>query len=84
MMDWILAVPQYVNLRDCFTTILVDPILGEDYYNYAQNVYECDRQKCLDIAARFREVEKKYIFWKGFALSIIASVCLYLLYYYII
>lgn len=34
---------QYKNLRSCFHKNLVEPILGEDYYNMACDVYNCDR-----------------------------------------
>lgn len=39
---------QYENLRENFS-VMVDEILGTDYYNSAMDVYECDRISCADI-----------------------------------
>lgn len=39
---------QYDNLRKHFQ-MMVDEILGENYYNMAMDVYDCDRICCEDI-----------------------------------
>lgn len=39
---------QYKNLRDGFD-LLVETILGKDYYNTEMDVYHCDLRCCSDI-----------------------------------
>lgn len=39
---------QYKSLRTNFNK-MVDDVLGENYYNMANDVYECDRICCEDI-----------------------------------
>ena len=43
-----IALLQYNNLRKHFS-IMVDNVLGVDYYNMAMDVYESDRICCEDI-----------------------------------
>jgi len=45
----------YKNLRKHFQR-LVEEILGDDYYNMAQDTYDCDRMTCEDIAVRAKNV----------------------------
>lgn len=55
---------QYESLRSNFSK-MVDDVLGEDYYNLAMDVYECDRVCCEDITNKakskgfFRSLLKK-------------------------
>lgn len=39
---------QYQNLRMHFNRMVIS-ILGENYYNYSYDVYEADKQSCIDI-----------------------------------
>lgn len=50
---------QYNNLREGFQ-LLVDTILGEDYYNTGMDLYTCDLLCCLDIinAYNHRKIKK--------------------------
>lgn len=43
-----IALLQYESLRQHFS-IMVDEVLGSDYYNMGTDVYECDRICCEDI-----------------------------------
>jgi len=45
---------QYESLRKYFRKMIKD-ILGEDYYNYAMDVYDCDRICCEDITRKSKE-----------------------------
>jgi len=42
---------QYESLRKNFQK-MINEVLGDDYYNYEMDVYECDRQCCEDITRR--------------------------------
>ena len=44
---------QYKNLRDCLERNLIIPILGWDYYNMGNDVYQCDRETTLDLKREF-------------------------------
>jgi hypothetical protein len=44
---------QYENLRKCFQANLIKPILGENYYNMAMDVYTCDECTTLDLKQAF-------------------------------
>ena len=44
---------QYQNLRKCLEENLINPILGEDYYNNAMDVYSCDKQITEDIKSKY-------------------------------
>ena len=50
---------QYESLRKYFLKMVTD-ILGEDYYNYAMDVYDCDRICCEDITRKSKES-----FWRN-------------------
>lgn len=45
---------QYENLRKCFNKMVTD-ILGDDYYNMANDVYDSDKDCCEDITLRANE-----------------------------
>ncbi len=42
------ALLQYESLRKNFR-VMIDNVLGDDYYNMAMDVYDCDRICCEDI-----------------------------------
>lgn len=44
---------QHESLRLNFQK-MVDDVLGEDYYNMAMDVYECDRICCEDITSKVK------------------------------
>lgn len=46
---------QYKNLREYFNKNLVNPILGEDYYNTAMDVYRCDELTTEHLKNEFDE-----------------------------
>lgn len=45
------ALLQYESLRNNFS-LMVDDVMGEDYYNIAMDVYDCDRICCEDITRK--------------------------------
>ena len=45
------ALLQYASLREHFN-VLVEDVLGENYYNMGMDVYSCDAICCEDIARR--------------------------------
>lgn len=47
---------QYENLRFCIRKNLINPILGEDYYNNGQCVYSSDEALTEDIRDTFFKV----------------------------
>ena len=46
-----IALLQYESLRRNFS-MMVDNVLGDDYYNMAMDVYDCDRICCEDITRK--------------------------------
>jgi hypothetical protein len=48
---------QYENLRECFKKNLVNPILGDGYYNTAMDVYSCDALTTEHLKNEFNERE---------------------------
>ncbi|WP_102400492.1 hypothetical protein [Haloimpatiens massiliensis] len=48
---------QYKNLRECFNNILIEPILGQKYYNMAMDVYESDKECCRDIEYKYEDLK---------------------------
>ena len=54
-----IALLQYKSLRKNFAKMVRD-ILGNNYYNLAMDVYECDRGCCEDITYKFNSLKK---FW---------------------
>jgi len=42
---------QYDSLRENFKK-MVDDVLGEDYYNMSNDVYDCDKECCEDITRK--------------------------------
>lgn len=46
-----IALLQYQSLRANFKK-MVDNVLGADYYNMANDVYDCDEQTCEDITRK--------------------------------
>ena len=46
-----IALLQYESLRKHFN-IMVTSVLGDDYYNMAMDVYDCDRICCEDITVK--------------------------------
>jgi len=54
---------QYDNLREHFQ-VMVNKVLGPDYYNMCMDVYESDRQVCEDITARANETLSKKLIRK--------------------
>lgn len=58
---------QYENLRFCIRKNLINPILGEDYYNNGQCVYSSDEALTEDIRDKFIRLDTK----RKFYLSII-------------
>lgn len=50
---------QYENLRFCIRKNLINPILGEDYYNNGQCVYSSDEALTEDIRHAFFNVDAK-------------------------
>ena len=49
-----IALLQYESLRNNFNK-LIDEVLGEDYYNMAMDVYDCDRICCEDISRKCKQ-----------------------------
>tara|TARA_R110000744_G_scaffold71891_1_gene144839 strand:+ start:1898 stop:2155 length:258 start_codon:yes stop_codon:yes gene_type:complete len=49
-----IALLQYESLRKNFS-IMIDKVLGEDYYNMAMDVYDSDRICCEDITIKANE-----------------------------
>ena len=61
----VVRILQYENLRTNFNK-LVNDVLGKDYYNMAQDVYDSDRICCEDVIKKlnmstFRSIVKKFI-----------------------
>lgn len=48
---------QYKNLRYYFQK-LINNILGDNYYNMANDVYDCDEQCCEDIFNAFKYLKE--------------------------
>jgi len=42
---------QYESLRENFQ-LMVDDVMGKDYYNMAMDVYDCDKICCGDITRK--------------------------------
>jgi hypothetical protein len=45
------AMLQYESLRKSFS-LMVEDVLGKDYYNMGLDVYNCDRLCCRDITTK--------------------------------
>ncbi|WP_185750701.1 hypothetical protein [Clostridium sp. KNHs214] len=68
---------QYKNLRECFNTILINPILGENYYNMAMDVYNVDEECCEDIKRKYDNLQYNYKIYKRlFIVMTIISILL--------
>lgn len=48
---------QYKSLRKNFRENLINPILGENYYNMGMDTYTCDEETTLDLKYRFDEMQ---------------------------
>ena len=59
------SILQYDSLRNNFQK-MIDNILGEDYYNYEMDVYECDRQCCEDITQKLKKPSRVHRFLQQF------------------
>lgn len=69
---------QYKNLRKCFYDILLDPIMGKDYYNMGMDVYQSDRYCCIDLKKKFDDLEFDMRMWRKIAIVAIL-LCIVLL-----
>lgn len=56
---------QYENLRKCFNDNLVKPILGENYYNMGNDVYQSDKLTTEHIKYRYDSLKLDVQFYKG-------------------
>lgn len=63
---------QYSSFRYNFNKYLIIPILGEKYYNYGHDTYQCDHLTCKDILNKFKELEQevRVYKWITFLLSL--------------
>lgn len=52
---------QYESLRRNFS-LMVDNVLGEDYYNMAMDVYDCDTACCEDITRKANRTIWQHLF----------------------
>ena len=67
---------QYENLRHNFN-LMVKIILGSDYYNDAQDVYQSDIKACKDIEKKIDNIKYDLKMWRRTAIvMMIISWCL--------
>ncbi len=70
---------QYINFRQCFNDLLLNPILGDDYYNMAMDVYQCDLQCCKDIKHKYDSLQQNMKMYRTlFIIMFIISLLLIL------
>lgn len=74
---------QYDNLRYEFNN-LVNKILGKDYYNVAQDVYQCDKECCNDIIRKFEQykLEISLLKTQSMICFIVAIMCMLITFMY--
>lgn len=58
-----IALLQYKSLRKFFHKMVTD-VMGEDYYNMGNDVYDCDQNSCEDVARKANESWFKRLFGK--------------------
>lgn len=56
-----IALLQYESLRKNFS-LMVDDVLGDDYYNMAMDVYDADRICCEDITRKSKRTWLQRLF----------------------
>jgi hypothetical protein len=56
-----IALLQYKSLREHFG-LMIDNVLGEDYYNMAMDIYEADRICCEDITRKANRTALERLF----------------------
>jgi hypothetical protein len=55
---------QYISLRENLNKNLINPILGEGYYNMGMDVYTCDQFTTEDLKREFDKREKELKVYK--------------------
>lgn len=57
---------QYKNLRECIDKNIVNPILGELYYNTGADVYQSDELMTKDVRRRYEKALRQRDFYRYF------------------
>lgn len=75
-----IEVKQYHSLRRNFYRV-ISHILGDDYYNYASDVYQADERACDDIIYEYDNAINRIKMWKYIAFILIGIDLLFFLFY---
>lgn len=70
---------QYYSLRNCLNKHLIKPILGDDYYNLANDTYRCDLFTCVDIRNKYLELKRNLAIFKLISLILFITIILMLI-----
>lgn len=71
------AILCYTNLRKSFKEILLNPILGDKYYNLATDTYNCDIECCKDLKSAYDNLKTTAKMYKHISIGVSILTLLY-------